>query len=288
MDSPRRDDALDHDVLATAIAGHLDALPPGSVVAVQGAWGRGKTDLLHRVCDQFDQRAAEGNGPKPLTLDPWRYGVPNLIAPLVQEIIRRIPPERRKGEILLRCAKSLLRAGNTLLFKTLPVVMPSPLGDALDSFEKPVDHLIAQLFGEVAEQADSDPVHDMGTRFAELVDQYLRVVCDGRGRLLIGVDDLDRCLPDHQIAMLEAIHFLTSTDANCSFLIAIDPVLVQQAAITHYKTDGFDFDQYLNKLFTLRVTLPELRPPVIQDLISAELGALGAGPIPDWRSRCPT
>lgn len=277
------DDALDHDLLARAITGHLDVLPPGSVVALQGAWGRGKTDVLHRVRARFDQRAIEGKGPKPLTLDPWRYGTPNLISPVVQEIVRRIPPARRKNDVMLaQCAKSLLRAGNVLLFKTLPVLMPPPLGAALDSFEQPVDHLLARLFssGASSEPEDLDPVHVMAERFADLVAHYLRAVSDGRGRLLVCVDDLDRCLPDHQIAMLEAIHFLTSTDAECSFLIAIDPVLVQQAAITHYKTDGFDFDQYLNKLFNLRVTLPELRVGAVEGLIAAELGRRGEAALP--------
>jgi len=34
-------------------------------------------------------------------------------------------------------------------------------------------------------------------------------------------------------------------------LIALDPTLVQQAAVTHYKTAGFDSNQYLDKLLTL-------------------------------------
>ena len=71
--------------------------------------------------------------------------------------------------------------------------------------------------------------------------------------------------------MLEAIHFLTGAGAKCSFLIALDPVLVQQAAITHYQTTGFDTNQYLDKLFDLRVNLSTLRSESIERIISVEL-----------------
>jgi len=48
-------------------------------------------------------------------------------------------------------------------------------------------------------------------------------------------------------------------------------VLVQQAAITHYQTDGFDNNQYLDKLFHLRVNLTALQPSGIGHLVEAEL-----------------
>jgi hypothetical protein len=88
--------------------------------------------------------------------------------------------------------------------------------------------------------------------------------------LVICVDDLDRCLPDQQIAMLEAIHFLTSAGANCAFLIAIDPLLVQQAALAHYRTDKLDINQYLDKLFQLRINLRSLQPAQIGELVAAQ------------------
>jgi len=40
------DDALDHAQIADGINRHLRVLPSGSVVAIQGSWGRGKTDVL--------------------------------------------------------------------------------------------------------------------------------------------------------------------------------------------------------------------------------------------------
>ena len=44
----------------------------------------------------------------------------------------------------------------------------------------------------------------------------------------------------------ESIHFLTSANANCHFLIAVDPQLVEQAAVSHYKVRSFDTEQFLD------------------------------------------
>jgi hypothetical protein len=87
---------------------------------------------------------------------------------------------------------------------------------------------------------------------------YLETIDAPSAKLVICIDDLDRCLPDHQIAMLESLHFLTAARAPAIFFVAIDPTLVRQAAFSHYKTTNFDTNQYLNKLFDLRINLPSL------------------------------
>lgn len=256
------DDALDHEQIAKAITRHLDSLPTGSVLALQGSWGRGKTNVLRRVFTRFEQRAATG-GPKPLWLDPWKYGTPDLITPVVLNLLAEIPDRRDMKEV----AESLLRAGSAVLFKVVSLVAPPPLAGVVGAAEQPITDMLDKWLSH-GPDIEPDPVVKMATRFAELVDKY---VGSADGQLLICIDDLDRCLPDHQVAMLEAIHFLTSAQARCSFLIALDPLLVQQAAITHYRTAGFDSNKYLDKLFTLRLRLPELSTSSVERLLASEL-----------------
>jgi hypothetical protein len=272
----RRRDALGHQEFAACVARHLDVLGPGSVIALQGSWGRGKTDVLDRVFQHFKQRTAD-RGPAPIKIDPWRYGTPDLVRPVVVALLERLPGSGwKQDEKLKRVVQTLLRAGNMMLFKAVTMVMPTPVGEIVGAGEKPFGDLIAGLFsGEPAERlVDPDPVEVMAERFRELIQRYLELRGDDGGTMLICVDDLDRCLPDHQIAMLEAIHFLTSADARCSFLVALDPMLVQQAAIAHYGTDKFDSNKYLDKLFTIRVSLPELRDESVKSLLRTELACL--------------
>jgi hypothetical protein len=261
-------DALDHTTFASRIVDDLIDMPPGSVISVQGAWGRGKTDVVARAYDLVRRRPAH---PTPLWINPWQYGTPDLIRPLVLEILRRLATGRRDwSERLRRAARTLLRAGNAMLFKAVSVV--APVGDIIAAGEKEVDNLLAGLLQDRDQSTtDPDPVFAMALRFRELVAEYLAASGNPDGRLVVCVDDLDRCLPDHQIAMLEAIHFLTGARAACSFLIALDPALVKQAAQAHYRTQGFDSEQYLNKLFDLRLNLPAVTENNIGDLVRSEL-----------------
>jgi hypothetical protein len=257
-------DALRHDELARAIEGHIENLPPGSVIAIQGSWGRGKTDVVKRVFRLFDK----DGGPAPIWIDPWQYGRPDLIHPVVVELLSRTPADKR--ERVRNIARTLLHASNAMAFKAVSVLVP--FGSIVDAAKEPVDDLINRALDGDGQRSDpdADPVHEMAERFRELV-EVMTPPNSGK-RLLVCVDDLDRCLPDQQIAMLEAIHFLTSARANCAFLIAIDPLLVQQAALTHYRTDTLDINQYLDKLFHLRVNLRSLQPAQIGDLVTAKFG----------------
>jgi KAP family P-loop domain len=258
-------DALSHGDLAEAIAGHIESLPRGAVIAVQGSWGRGKTDVVTRVFDRF----AAGGGPAPIWIDPWQYARPDLIQPVIVELLTRTRDRPADKKRMLRAtARTLLRASNAMAFKAASVFVP--FGSILEAAQEPFDDLISAALDDGRQEVDpdADPVHEMAVRFRELVDEVVDPASEKP--LLICVDDLDRCLPDHQIAMLEAIHFLTSAHANCAFLVAIDPLLVQQAAFAHYRTDALDINQYLDKLFELRVNLTALRDAQIAHLVAAE------------------
>ena len=266
-------DALSHGDLAEAIVGHITSLPPGSVISVQGSWGRGKTDVVTRVFDWFTEEAEAGRAPEPIWVDPWQYGRPDLIQPVVLRLMERMGKQNQVNDKLKMVARSLLHASNDMVFKAVSTFVP--FGPIIGAAQPKIDDIIDGLLNNATQSpdADADPVHEMAKRFSELVGVVVGSQDQDTARLplLICVDDLDRCLPDHQIAMLEAIFFLTSPDAHCSFLVALDPVLVQQAARTHYHTDGFDSNQYLDKLFQLRVNLTALQPDKIEAIVDAEL-----------------
>src|SRR5262245_32787141 len=93
-------DALRHREVAGAVIRHMDALPLGSVISIQGSWGRGKTDVLARAYVELQERARREGHPAPLWLNPWQYGTPDLIRPVVVNLLSRLRPEQRGGRIL--------------------------------------------------------------------------------------------------------------------------------------------------------------------------------------------
>lgn len=272
-DKPRvlAKDSLSHTKTARSLLAHAGSMPAGTVIAVQGAWGRGKTDTLRRISQETQVLEATKAWPAPVWLNPWQYGTPDLLTPLVTELVKRIG-EKDKGSLegVRKTAETLLRAANAIMFKGLNVVVPH--GNMLEAASRPVDDYIRYLFGTLDKPSganqDVDTVAVMADRFRDLVGAYLEGQGEG-ARLIICIDDLDRCLPDHQVAILEALYFLTSARADATFLIALDPTLVKEAAIAHYGTAHFDTDQYLNKIFDLRINLPAIRDQDLNRLIAA-------------------
>jgi hypothetical protein len=270
-------DSLAHEALAGAILKNSLQLPPGAVIAVQGPWGRGKTDILIRIQKCLEAGTVSGVVPKPLWINPWQYGTPDLLTPLVLKLLEILPPPPALSkQTVLRAAASVLRAGINFGFKAVQLMLPG--GKLTETAVGSVQELVTDLEKDWEERKDDgpptpdyDPVAVMGDRFRELVDQVILAQGASGQRLVVCVDDLDRCLPDRQVAILEAIQFLVSANASVNFFVALDPVLVRQAVVAHYGTEVFDPDRYIDKMFDLRVNLPAVSRPDLGGLVRGHL-----------------
>lgn len=273
------DDALDHERVAAATLKMAAHLPPGAVIAVQGTWGRGKTDVLARLARMVKADKIPGWSGDVVWINPWQYGTPDLLGPLVVALARLVPPaswsSASSGPALRKAVESILRAGINFGFKASAVTMPG--GTMLQALALPADSLVGGLFAALeldkkAPSSDADPVARMGERFKELVDAVIPEARRKAGaRLIVCVDDLDRCMPDRQVALLEAVRFLIASGAPATFVVALDPSLARQAVIAHFQTDVFDPDRYLDKMFDLRVNLAAVDPKGLGQLITRHL-----------------
>ena len=104
--------------------------------------------------------------------------------------------------------------------------------------------------------------------------QSFKEVCDalellGR-RLVIFIDDLDRCRQDHILEILEAVNFLTSSGGSCFVILAMDEARVKDELGHHYANSALTEthvrspDQYLEKIINLTIAIPQ--PDVAQVL----------------------
>ena len=70
--------------------------------------------------------------------------------------------------------------------------------------------------------------HQFGRAFGEVCKAF------GYRRLVIIIDDLDRCRPEQIVEILEAVNFLTSS-GDCFVLLGIDESQVEHAVGLHYR-----------------------------------------------------
>lgn len=75
------------------------------------------------------------------------------------------------------------------------------------------------------------------------------------GKLVIFIDELDRCNPTYAVKLLEKIkHYFSNSDITFVFSVDLDQL---QYTINNYYGNGFNGLQYLDRFFDLVIPLPE-------------------------------
>jgi len=269
------EDCLGHDDIARLVLDKVGILSPGSMISIQGPWGRGKTDILLRIKGADNDSVKSKARRTSIWINPWQYGTPDLLSPIVIALLKLAPPKTpSQSKALWKAAQSVITAGIGFGLKATALVAPG--GKFIEAAAEEAKSLLTGLFEARAldemPKPDPDPVARLGEQFKKLVDHVL--AHEGHSpaaRLLICIDDLDRCLPHRQVALLEALHFLISAKADATILVALDPSLARQSVVVHYGTPAFDPERYLDKMFDLRITLPSISGETLKTLIRKQL-----------------
>jgi hypothetical protein len=265
-------DALAHGQVASNLLDWTRRLPAGSVIALQGGWGRGKTDVLARLVQRtMAEPPPPGVVAGAIWLNPWQYGSPDLLTPLVLALKARAQARGVSSELMAKAASTVVQAGISFGLKAASAAIPG--AQMLGVVAPEAGRVAAGLVGERMQAGPGgDPVAELGGALRELASAVVPAeVAAVGGRLLVCVDDLDRCLPDRQVALLQALRFGLSAGAPITFVVGLDPVLARQGVLAHYRSAAFEPDAYLDKMFDLRLDLPAVGAAEIRALVAWHL-----------------
>ena len=90
---------------------------------------------------------------------------------------------------------------------------------------------------------------------------------DKQNKLIILVDEIDRCLPDEQLKILERLHHLFDVK-NCAVICAINKGCISKNVNTTYGIDG---NEYLRKFFDVNYELKMFNVLFLQNLLTKDL-----------------
>ncbi len=80
------------------------------------------------------------------------------------------------------------------------------------------------------------------------------LLCEQGNRLVVLIDELDRCKPSFAVQLLERIKHYFSND-RITFVFSVNLKELQHT-VRHFYGDGFDASRYLDRFFDYRMTLP--------------------------------
>lgn len=308
LESPDQDrlDVVPH---ATKLAEMLDGAGLPFTAGIYGPWGAGKTTFANLLVKQLREREGWNEPGKVLYVrfSAWPFVTAEaiwraLLERMTDEIFGCATPTKddrdgwrgRLGEKLLERAVTL-RPGESEQEQRARLVSSfaraAPLANRTPTTAHAVAGLVIDAAATVAPAVG--PLRRLlggegaeGTASAESV-RTVEDVKDGlkelfcklaKRRLIVFIDDLDRCPPEVALDLLETIKifFFESQveGAQCLFLVAADERLIERGLSVRLGAGergigGVETRAYLEKIFQLGVPLPEAAPRQLHDLVAA-------------------
>jgi len=250
LDSPSDQPALGFDQTALALKEIIEASKPQFVVGIFGSWGSGKTTLMRAIERKL-------NSSKSLTLQfsAWRYEKePNLIIPLLDVVREGLilwaeqnKPAQQKA---LTTASTIGKAIYSLLAGlSFKVGLPNALEISYKANESLAQ---ARDFAE-KEKAARVPRSFYYAAFRALGDSFKEFLGSDGGpdRIVVFVDDLDRCLPHGALEVLEAMKLFFDL-AGFIFVVGLDQSVVERSIDLKYRSDSSTDASSSNSAYQIR------------------------------------
>jgi len=225
------------DILEASITA-TESLP--FTVGIFGEWGTGKTTLM-----KFLQQKFESRGYKTIWLNPWKYDTrEDIRKALITSILLELKKiyKNNKSDLISVLLKDTawIAAEKGITYLTGGIL----LGLVDNARERIIE----------AKQKEMEFINQFEEKFKQLINNLV----GDDGRLILFIDDLDRCLPENTTVILESLKLFLD-EPHCIFILGMDRKIVEQAIKIRYK-DITDFSgtDYLDKI----IQLPFFIPPI--------------------------
>lgn len=267
-DNPSAVDLLGFDTVVTAAEGALavEDLDP-LTIGIHAPWGGGKTSVLGMV----EERLKAHSDYVIVRTDPWEYDDHDDVrGTLIAEVLHELEAKfKDNGEVGAKVKDLVRRISWSRVTKAMAK-------GAITMQWDPVE--IVEAFKPKARETP-ESMSGFRPAFAKFLEDNLPEV----KRVIVLVDDLDRCLPEAAMATLEAIKLFLSVP-KMAFVLAADQEMVRDAIAASLDASGRSeifANRYLEKIVQLPVSLPRLTADETSNYVAL---LLSAGSSPDKAS----
>lgn len=258
-------DLLSRQALAKVVWRRLGGKDCPKAIGLYGSWGTGKTSMLNLI-EFFNESTGETI---PISvhierIEAWSYeSVGSLITPIITRLMGLIPREENTIKIRKGVKKILLVTTLT----AAKIALNAALSRALSTSVEEIKDAVKDVSGTLAESAEQlsdikkiDDIADLVDTIAKTRDEFQALVNEilrakACNRLVIFVDDLDRCSPENVVTLLESVKNFFSVD-GCVWVFAMDSGVVASYIDKKYEGTKMDGNSYLDKIIPEQYHIP--------------------------------
>ena len=239
-------------------------------VGIYGKWGYGKTSAMKWLQGAFDkwnelpQSRRKGNiQVEHIWFYPWKYQTrEDVWRGLISELI--IKSIKIQGADIQTVTKAVRQFGKFLgrgflhVLSGIKLKMEAGVNVGVARKKGGVEFDGAQIM-EIANEYERiiTPEKAYLNEFETTFKEWIRSNVGPDKRLVVFIDDLDRCLPDVALQVLEALKLYLDTE-NLVIIIGIDREVINQMLSYYYRELGVDrkkSEKYLAKMFQVEIEL---------------------------------
>lgn len=225
--------------------------------ALNGEWGCGKTfvlDMFQQELEQIQEQETGTNRFFVIRYDCWKYdyyeeplvAIVSTMITMIQKKIYLFEDSEEKREIL-----GMLKAVGTTLFSIGSDALKEKIGidvcKAVETIRKGAEGGRAAF-----EKEQSYDVYFIFNKVMQRLAELLKKITD-KYTVIFLVDELDRCMPEYAIKVLERLHHLTEENTNIITIISFDK---KQLMTSIKQIFGYEEDsKYLEKFIQFEIKL---------------------------------
>ncbi|MBA7564650.1 RNA polymerase sigma factor RpoD [subsurface metagenome] len=241
LDVPENEAIFGFGEYASILTSAMMATDPHFTIGIFGKWGSGKTTLLRKI--EHLIKSSYSDKVLPVFFDAWRYQrEEHMLLPILDTLYDCLKREETHWREL----------NNKI--KRLTVSMASAMTLKVPGVEFDSHRAIEQW----------QSVEEIRSDYFNWLDELQKALDDARRddpdrRIVIMIDDLDRCLPHKVVEVLESIKVMLDV-SGFIFVLALDELVVEQAIENYYGQNySIPGKDYIKKLVQVEFRLPPLR-----------------------------
>lgn len=230
----------------------------GCTFAIDGQWGSGKSyilDILEREISLFQHPEAAGDRYIVFRYDCWKYDYYDEPAIAIIAAIRDACEKEKR--LLTTVENTQIRAvfetakglGKELLCNVVETRLGWSPTAMLERYEANKEGM--------TEEAEKSQNYDTFFEFKDVLNKTRKQLAEMAEEkpIIIIVDELDRCIPDYAIKVLERLHHLFEDQPNITVVLAYDGLKLQHVIKNIYGIEGQDVRHFMRKFVSFSMNL---------------------------------
>lgn len=233
-------------------------------LAINGAWGSGKSFVLGLIEEKLSKKQEYII----IKYDAWEntfYSDPliAILSCVIDGIEEKLYLVERTEEKVKKAAKTgvnTLAKLSTKIEKLKAVI--EGIKTIIKDFHNPID---TEALGDFKSYQQLLKVTKEILNEITQAGEYR----EKQTKLVILVDEIDRCLPDEQLKILERLHHLFDVK-NCAVIVTMNQICVARTVKTIYGIDGYEYlRKFFNFTFRLDTSANEYLKNLLEEYITS-------------------